>query len=240
MRSSLKILEPCNQNWSKMTDFDKGKFCGKCQKEVIDFTSYSKEEIYKKLNNSNGVCGRLDLSQLKEEKLIKTKLENNFTKLTLIVGLGSILGITEPALAKSSETKTELIEKKDWKSIIPKKVLNDSIILKGKVLDQDNLPVPGTNVILKGTKIGVQTDYDGLFSIAIPEDKLSSENYLTFAFIGFKTYNYKFYRANKYLKINLEPDTSFMGEVIIVRRTNIFDKIGYFFKNIFSRKKTCN
>jgi len=223
-----------------MTDFDKGKFCNQCQKEVIDFTSYSKEEIFQKLKNSNGVCGRLDTAQLIEEKLVKTKFENQFTKLTLIFGLGSILGITEPALAKTSETKTELIEKKDWKSIIPKKVLNDSIILKGKVLDQDNLPVPGTNVILKGTNIGVQTDYDGLFSIAIPEDKLNSENYLTFSFIGFETYNYKFYRANKYLKINLEPDTSFMGEVVIVNRINNIDKISYFFKNIFSSKKTCN
>ena len=41
--------------------------------------------------------------------------------------------------------------------------------VKGKVLDGESLPLPGVNVMVKGTTIGTTTDFDGNYSIAIPE-----------------------------------------------------------------------
>lgn len=54
-------------------------------------------------------------------------------------------------------------------------------IVTGKVTDENNDPVPGANVVLKGTTIGTVTDMDGNFKIPIP----SSGKILTVTFIGF-------------------------------------------------------
>ena len=45
----------------------------------------------------------------------------------------------------------------------------------------DGLSLPGVNVIVKGTTRGVQTDFDGNYSI-----KASAGETLVFSFIGFK------------------------------------------------------
>ncbi|MBL0737067.1 TonB-dependent receptor [Flavobacterium sp. GN10] len=42
--------------------------------------------------------------------------------------------------------------------------------VKGKVTDQNGLPLPGANVVLKGSTKGVQTDVDGTFVITVPDN----------------------------------------------------------------------
>lgn len=59
----------------------------------------------------------------------------------------------------------------------------------------DKTPIPGANVILKGTTIGTQTDYDGNFKITVPD----SLKVLTFSFLGAVTLEHK---LNE--KLNLE------------------------------------
>ena len=39
--------------------------------------------------------------------------------------------------------------------------------IEGVVNDAKGLPVPGANVIIKGTKNGVLTDFDGVFKINV-------------------------------------------------------------------------
>lgn len=55
-------------------------------------------------------------------------------------------------------------------------------VVSGTVLDNAGIPLPGINVIVKGTKSGTQTDFDGKFSI-----KASSNQTLIFSYIGMKT-----------------------------------------------------
>ena len=40
------------------------------------------------------------------------------------------------------------------------------IAVTGVVQDQTGLPVPGVNVLIKGTTTGTQTDFDGKFKIS--------------------------------------------------------------------------
>jgi iron complex outermembrane receptor protein len=54
----------------------------------------------------------------------------------------------------------------------------------GTVISSDGLPVPGVNIIQKGTSNGVVTDFDGNYSINLEED---AAQVLVFSFIGFKT-----------------------------------------------------
>ena len=55
-------------------------------------------------------------------------------------------------------------------------------IVKGKVVDENGLLVPGATVALKGTKAATTTDFDGGFSIKAP-----SNGTLVVSFIGYNT-----------------------------------------------------
>lgn len=55
-------------------------------------------------------------------------------------------------------------------------------IVTGVVTDNSGLPIPGVNVLVKGTKLGTQTDFDGKFSISA-----SPTQTLIFNFVGMKS-----------------------------------------------------
>lgn len=54
--------------------------------------------------------------------------------------------------------------------------------VSGTVSDNAGMPLPGVSVLVKGTKTGTQTDFDGKFSI-----KVSPSQVLVFSYIGMKT-----------------------------------------------------
>ncbi|WDF62958.1 SusC/RagA family TonB-linked outer membrane protein [Flavobacterium sp. KACC 22763] len=54
--------------------------------------------------------------------------------------------------------------------------------VSGTVSDNAGMPLPGVSVLVKGTKTGTQTDFDGKFSI-----KVSPSQILVFSYIGMKT-----------------------------------------------------
>ena len=56
------------------------------------------------------------------------------------------------------------------------------IVIKGTVTDFDGAPLPGANIIIKGTSIGTQTDFDGNYSITAYKGAKLMYNY-----IGYKT-----------------------------------------------------
>lgn len=62
---TLSIPKPCHENWQQMTPEDKGRFCGSCQKTVIDFSSMSDRQLaaFFKKPPAN-VCGRFQHDQL--------------------------------------------------------------------------------------------------------------------------------------------------------------------------------
>lgn len=53
-------------------------------------------------------------------------------------------------------------------------------VVKGKVTDERGAPLPGANVLIKGTTTGVQTDFDGNFSIEVS----GNSNTLVVSFMG--------------------------------------------------------
>ena len=56
------------------------------------------------------------------------------------------------------------------------------IAVTGVVQDQTGLPVPGVNVLIKGTTTGTQTDFDGKFKISAARGQV-----LVFSFLGLKS-----------------------------------------------------
>ena len=62
----LTIAEPCHENWDGMTPVEKGKFCGSCQKQVVDFSNLSDRQVaeFFKKPSTGSVCGRFMTDQL--------------------------------------------------------------------------------------------------------------------------------------------------------------------------------
>jgi len=56
--------------------------------------------------------------------------------------------------------------------------------ISGSIKDKDGMPLTGASVVIKGTKIGANADFDGNFTLNIPEN---TSNILVISYIGFKT-----------------------------------------------------
>ncbi|MFK8298883.1 carboxypeptidase-like regulatory domain-containing protein, partial [Capnocytophaga cynodegmi] len=74
--------------------------------------------------------------------------------------------------------------------------------VSGTVTDASGVPLPGVSVLVKGTSIGVATDFDGNFEVNVPEDKTE----LLFSYIGFKEQTIKVSKSQSGLKIVLQED----------------------------------
>ena len=78
------------------------------------------------------------------------------------------------------------------------------------VSNEDNLPVPGATVMIKGTTLGVNTDPDGRFSITAPEGAR-----LEIRFLGMKTAEVVVDSRSDY-NVILYTDLLGVDEVVVV------------------------
>lgn len=60
----------CSEDWDKMQPCGANKFCHQCQKEVIDFTNNTPQEIAHILQKNTVSCGRFHRSQLNWAKMV--------------------------------------------------------------------------------------------------------------------------------------------------------------------------
>ena len=79
----------------------------------------------------------------------------------------------------------------------------------GTVADEDGLPLPGVNIIIKGTTTGVQSDFDGNYAIQAAQGDV-----LVFSFIGLKKAEYPV-GASPVLNVTLESDAAQLSEVVV-------------------------
>jgi TonB-linked SusC/RagA family outer membrane protein len=102
-------------------------------------------------------------------------------------------------------------------------------LIKGLVKDQQNIPLPGITVNVKGSNNSVATDAKGVFSITVAPTATT----LVFSSIGFKTQETPITASGEIL-ISLEKDNAKLQEVVVVgygiqKRANLtgaVDQIG--------------
>lgn len=85
-------------------------------------------------------------------------------------------------------------------------------VISGKVVDADLRPIPGVNVIQKGTGMGTVVDSDGHFKISVP----GGDGILLFAFMGFKSYE---------LKIETDGKSVYDATITLVKDTRKHRKL---------------
>ena len=82
--------------------------------------------------------------------------------------------------------------------------------LQGRVVDADNIPLIGVNVIQKGTTNGIVTDIDGNFSIDVPVNST-----IVFSYIGFSDEEVVWDGSGD-LNIVLSEDSELLDELVVV------------------------
>lgn len=84
--------------------------------------------------------------------------------------------------------------------------------VQGRVTDADDgSPLPGVNVVVKGTSKGTVTDVEGNYQIAVPE---SGDN-LVFSFIGLESQEVPVQNVEN-VDVQMSPDVSQLSEVVVV------------------------
>ncbi|TBW27427.1 SusC/RagA family TonB-linked outer membrane protein [Gramella sp. KN1008] len=79
----------------------------------------------------------------------------------------------------------------------------------GTVTGEDGMPLPGVNVLIKGTSSGTQTDFDGNYTI-----EASPDNTLVFSFIGMETVEYTVGQRTN-IDVTMTADSAELEEVVV-------------------------
>ena len=82
--------------------------------------------------------------------------------------------------------------------------------ISGTVTDNTGLPLPGVNIIVKGTTNGTQTDFDGNYSIQAAVGQT-----LTFSYVGFKASEVAVTASSSKVDLNMEEDAAQLEEVVV-------------------------
>jgi TonB-linked SusC/RagA family outer membrane protein len=81
--------------------------------------------------------------------------------------------------------------------------------VSGNVTDEDG-PLPGVNVIVKGSTLGTTTDLDGNYKLSVPSDAEA----LVFTYIGFEKMEVAI-GSKSVIDVTLQPDVQQLGEVVV-------------------------
>lgn len=83
--------------------------------------------------------------------------------------------------------------------------------VSGVVTDETSSPVPGVNVLVKGSTVGTTTDTQGRYSLEVPDES----SILVFSFIGYQTQEIQV-GTQTTISVTLTADVQSLQEVVVV------------------------
>lgn len=93
----------------------------------------------------------------------------------------------------------------------PLAILGQTFTLTGTVTDENNEPIPGVNIFIKGTSFGAQSDFDGNYSL----DNATIGNTIVFSYLGYATQEVEISSTSP-LNIVLKEDLAVLDQVVVV------------------------
>lgn len=219
---TLTIPEPCGENFNAMTSVKGGKFCGSCEKTIVDFRAMNDYQILQFYKQNNGkICGVFNKVQLNRAMPfpMEVKPTRNWKAVAalaagLMFGGGLVAQTTAPTIGKIAMTEQAIPKgEQGADATTPNRVVS------GIVKNQENQEtLIGANIIIEGTKIGTSTDFDGFFEIMIPSNLETIE--LTISYTGFDAqtilFNQQYPIPNKPIEVTLTNHFDMMGDVMIM------------------------
>ncbi len=87
---------------------------------------------------------------------------------------------------------------------------SEELNISGVVYDENEVPLPGANIIISGTKKGVQTDFDGRYEIPAKKGSV-----LVFSYLGYTTQRVTIEDTSK-INITLQTDISGLDQIVVI------------------------
>ncbi|TKG89419.1 SusC/RagA family TonB-linked outer membrane protein [Puteibacter caeruleilacunae] len=91
------------------------------------------------------------------------------------------------------------------------KAMNQPKKISGKVTDEAGEPMPGVSVVVKGTTIGITTDFDGNFTLDLP----ATAKVVVFSFVGMKSQEVVI-DGQSTINVSMREDAIGLEEVVAV------------------------
>lgn len=226
----VHIPKPCHENWQHMTPAEKGRFCGQCQKTVVDFTTMTDDEVLDTLQAATGnTCGRFLIQQL-DRPLQPTHLQRSWLRVkwfwaALISGAlfankataqKASYGDTVVVTAPKSNAEVVTMGKLKMPDTLP-------VIIHGQVTDENGMPMSGVSVMIEGTRVGTITNALGMYELRVKEPAASVN--IQFSSVGYMPikqqlqlaplkYSHIYQQHAQFTKAMM----ALSGEVVIVRK----------------------
>jgi hypothetical protein len=187
----LTIPKPCHENWDNMTPVQQGKFCGSCQKQVVDFSDMSDRQVaeFFKKPSTGSICGRFMTDQLDRSiEIPKKRIPwlKYFFQFALPAFLVSIKASAQKTQGTVAITKTVKDTTKIPKypvlmgkiarpvcttpmmgdvAFIPEKITKLSGTIQLKVVNENGEPIPYASIETGVIGKGGAADKNGLFNL---------------------------------------------------------------------------
>ena len=197
----LQIAEPCHENWDNMSAAQQGRFCGSCQKTVVDFSRMTDDQVMQYFKNYTGnTCGRFDTEQLNKQYATPPPPKSGWHKWALAMLASGIFfsakAQPKPDKTKPGETCTKEPSMLRMGKVAPNYIpVEDRMVkgeiavkqhyeLNGRVTDEAGNGIPYASVQLKNEKWGVSADSLGNFTLKI--NLFDPNVILNISSVGFK------------------------------------------------------
>jgi hypothetical protein len=231
----IHIPEPCHESWQNMTPKEQGRFCGSCQKIVVDFSAMTDKELLDYISNaSQNLCGRFAPDQLNKD-IKATENKKRFSWAYVWNVLLATFLFTEsyaqgqPMLKNKPVTKNKPVIKK-LPLVLPEDLLPrmgtiavvepDQLELvppreiDGTVVDNiSNKPMQGASVYVKGAGVGTVSDSLGNFRLQV-----NKGDTVIISYVGYNTQTLVIDNNTngQHVKLSMVEFEGFMGGIVLV------------------------
>ncbi len=147
------------------------------------------------------------IDQTKYSFLYPTNLFKDIPNVQVKKGVMSVGKLLQKTLPKG---KFNVILGTDNKITIKQKSQTQQRQITGKVTDEKGLPVSGATVLIKGTTKGTATDFDGVYTITVPDPA----SVLVFSFLGFADQEVIVGNQTT-INVSMKESVSLLGEVVV-------------------------
>lgn len=231
------IPTPCHENWDNMTPEGKGRFCGSCSKQVVDFSLMSDQQVLNYFKNAGGkTCGRFANDQLQRAMQPATEQKKKGWWVAAMMPLLLLFGkvnaqtkkgkvrVTTPAMTVPDK-RPEIMGK-----VAPgiRPVKEDAKILQGDTLffnlkpftignvkDEKGNPVPYASIRVLETFSNTTTDSAGNFELSLGNQSIDKLN-IEVSSVGYETTIVEVSNGSKKINtITLTQKASILPDVIV-------------------------